>query len=424
MSPTVTTQQPSTRRRLLRGLLVAQLSASVAAIGWVVACAEGEPTEAQEGDAAAKDAGRDAAEAAAVDGGNRPCSSDICPVEVNLDSRAALYAIWGSAANDVWAAGARGTVAHFDGTAWKASSLGIPNAIFTIWGSSSTDVYLASTSRRLFHTSGWADGGASYMPAGWTSEEENKGGIYEGRVWSIWGEGRGKVVAVGEALRGFRYTNPQQTEFYEYTISLRSLEPAPDAGRADAGKADGGAAGSLWRPLECRDDTSSGGRKADCYDMNVRGVWGSSVSDLVVVGEGGALRRVGGMTPGGDGSEVYWSNIPTGTKANLTAIWGTSTSSFLVVGDRGTLLRSDGYTSTAVELGTKENLQAIWGSGPSDIWVVGSGSTVFHYDGLTWVRQPVDDRRGDIDLFGVWGTAGGDVWIVGDGALLRRPRKG
>ena len=402
-------------RRWTRVALV-QASLGALAFGWTSACADGDPPAASTPPAV------DAAVIpplveASMDAAPPGCTAHLCAVPVPSDGRTGLYAIWGSGPSDVWAGGSRGTVLHYDGAAWKQVPVATLNTIYSIWGSSASEVWFGSSNRALFRSKGWSDAGAEagavLTSAGWPSGPETTAGSGsdEGRVWSLWGQGPGKVVAAGEGMKGFQYLDDAGITYFEYSIDLRVIEGKTDAGAP------------VWRPLVCRDDTSTGGTKADCYLLDINAVWGSSAADLVVVASAGRLRRVGGLTPGGDGSEVHWSTIETDTKANLTGVWGTATDNFLVVGERGTLLRSDGYSVTAIDLATKQDLHAIWGSGPSDIWVVGEASSVFHYDGVAWRQETVDDRTGTHDLYGVWGTAGGDVWVAGDDVLLKLSRK-
>jgi hypothetical protein len=66
----------------------------------------------------------------------------------------ALRGLWGSAANDVWAAGEFGHIIHWDGTAWS-DSIDLGNgSIYGISGTSATDVWAAGT--KLLHWDGSA----------------------------------------------------------------------------------------------------------------------------------------------------------------------------------------------------------------------------------------------------------------------------
>jgi hypothetical protein len=73
--------------------------------------------------------------------------------DVQAPSPFALFAVWGSAANDVWAGGGdsvvsggvvshSGVVLHYDGMAWSQVSQ-LKDYVSAIWGSSSSDVWFA-----------------------------------------------------------------------------------------------------------------------------------------------------------------------------------------------------------------------------------------------------------------------------------------
>ncbi len=65
-----------------------------------------------------------------------------------------LYAVWGAAANDVWAAGLSGTVVHWDGTAWKKiGDVGV-NTLYSAWGSGKDDVYFVGDFGLVAHWNG------------------------------------------------------------------------------------------------------------------------------------------------------------------------------------------------------------------------------------------------------------------------------
>src|SRR5262249_40747978 len=73
----------------------------------------------------------------------------------------AIYSLWGSGANDVWAA-TSDTVLHFDGSAWsvqKTGLIGLGNEIGQLWGTGPSDVWaqlipFKLSDRRLAHGDG------------------------------------------------------------------------------------------------------------------------------------------------------------------------------------------------------------------------------------------------------------------------------
>jgi hypothetical protein len=67
-------------------------------------------------------------------------------VELDRDFVGDLGAVWGPAADDLWAVGSAGAIAHFDGDAWHQVAhqrIGAPylRQFVAVHGSSSTDVW-------------------------------------------------------------------------------------------------------------------------------------------------------------------------------------------------------------------------------------------------------------------------------------------
>lgn len=95
---------------------------------------------------------------------------------------AGFVALWGSSADDVYAVGR--LVAHFDGHRW--SELGMPGSGVTytsVWGSSASDVYAVGTAGTIVHGTG---GVWSLVDVG---TREN--------LFSVWGSGSSSVFVVG-----------------------------------------------------------------------------------------------------------------------------------------------------------------------------------------------------------------------------------
>jgi hypothetical protein len=113
-----------------------------------------------------------------------------------------LGAIWGSAADDVWAVGLR-TIVHFDGTAWTPSAFptGIPPSewLGAVWGTGPNDVWAGagplSDDPILLHWDGssWSDSGmsqgASFWGAAggplWATDDAGAVWLWDGQAWSL-----------------------------------------------------------------------------------------------------------------------------------------------------------------------------------------------------------------------------------------------
>ena len=108
---------------------------------------------------------------------------------------------------------------------------------------------------------------------------------------------------------------------------------------------------------------------------NLRGVWGSSGTDVFAVGESGTILRYDGAN---------WSGMSSGTSEHLTGIWGSSETDVFAIGGNGLILHYDGVSWSEMWSPTTSSLYDIWGNSGSNIFAVGYGGTCIHYDGNSW----------------------------------------
>ncbi len=136
---------------------------------------------------------------------------------------------------------------------------------------------------------------------------------------------------------------------------------------------------------------------------NIFGVWGSSRSDVWMVGDASPFQHW-------DGSRL--SHDPNSTSPYLYGVWGSGPSDIWAGG--GALWHYDGSSwSCPAPCAGEPTTNGIWGSRSDDIWAVGSESTaatILHYDGKSWSPQTVSNAPG---LNAVFGLAQDDVWAVG-----------
>lgn len=142
---------------------------------------------------------------------------------------------------------------------------------------------------------------------------------------------------------------------------------------------------------------------------NLRGIWGSSATDIYAVGDHGTIlhSRDRGRT---------WSAEHSGTDANLRAVWGSGADDVYVVGYDATILHSTdaGKTWTAQNSPGRSNLNAVWGSGKRDVYVLDAAGDVLHSTdaGHKWATRR-SASYGKQQLHGIWGSAENDVYVVG-----------
>jgi hypothetical protein len=138
----------------------------------------------------------------------------------------------------------------------------------------------------------------------------------------------------------------------------------------------------------------------------LKGVWGSSGSDVFAVGNSGTILHYNGSA---------WSSMASGTTTNLYGVWGSSGSDVFAVGYSGTILHYNGSAWSSMASGTTTNLYGVWGSSGSDVFAVGNSGTILHYNGSAWSSMT---SGATTNLNGVWGSSGSDVFAVGDGGTI------
>lgn len=171
----------------------------------------------------------------------------------------------------------------------------------------------------------------------------------------------------------------------------------------------------------------------------LKGVWGSSSSDVFAVGAGGAIVHYGGDC---------WTPMRSGITEDLEAVWGSSATDVFAAGWGASeeelnvrvsgaassgdvfterwgaeILHYDGESWRLMTEVCARWLYGIWGTSSTDVFAVGSDGTILHYDGTSWTSM----NSGTVnDLEAVWGSSSSDVFAVGDrGTILHwGPRAG
>ena len=147
-------------------------------------------------------------------------------------------------------------------------------------------------------------------------------------------------------------------------------------------------------------------------------IWGSSPTDLYVVGDGRLVHYDG----------TTWADIPTGLSTGfnvdrLQSIWGVADThhgkqrsvDVWMAGYHGRIMHYDGRSvTTDVEIPT-ETFSAIHGTGPRNIFAVGSHGLIWHFDGSRWSSM---NSGTTASLLGVFAIDARDVYAAGEGGVL------
>jgi len=139
---------------------------------------------------------------------------------------------------------------------------------------------------------------------------------------------------------------------------------------------------------------------------HLRGVWGTSASDVFAVGANGTILHY-------DGND--WSSMASGTTNNLNGVWGSSANYVFAVGANGTILHYNGTAWTSMTSGTTSNLNGVWGRPGYGVFTVGDNqNTILRYIGSIWASTTLPGYCSSEELFGVWGGTADDVFAVGN----------
>lgn len=287
-----------------------------------------------------------------------------------------LYAIDGTAPDDVWAVGVDGLVLRFDGTEWTRQGDGITAHLEGVWGSGPRDVWVVGD-RATLHFDGNA----------WSAE-----GPSEHHLHAIGGVA-GVLFAVGDGGAVWRRENGAwRAEHRDADYELDGVFGSDQAHAFVVGK-------TVW--LEHED-----GEWREHRDRPpASGVWGASSDDVWVAGSAGLHHW--------DGSR--WTPVESTADQTMFAVWGAGREDVWAVGAQGRLLHYDGRAWSEQGAPTAQNLLAVWGSGADDVWAVGQHGTILHYDGSAWRWR---DSGTDHLLHAVWGSSASDVWVIGHGGVI------
>lgn len=97
-----------------------------------------------------------------------------------------LYGLWGTNATDVWAVGQVGTILHWDGTAWSLADAGVLEDLYAVSGSNARDVVAVGGSETAVV--------ARFDGTQWVSEQRRLP-----RLTGVWTDRDGYSTIVGEA---------------------------------------------------------------------------------------------------------------------------------------------------------------------------------------------------------------------------------
>mgnify|MGYP001089631933 FL=1 len=343
-------------------------------------------------DDAAEDAGADA-DASVL------CSPDgLCHLPVPVSD--SLRAVWGDGAGTVWVVSDKGDVLRWDGTAFIVHA-NVPSPLSTIWGSGPTDIWIGGESG-IFHGQGATPASVtftaiSYVP---TVPVRSIHGFGPNDVWFVGGvsgwEGEAGLVLryrgpTGDPTNDFQH-DPMESEGDAFTtvwgsrpddmwLAATGIAATPQGARVYHGRGDGNG-GTSFERVEVHTGFGS---------MSLLEVVGAiHVPETFIAGNNwwnqGNVWSGAIHPPDGDAGAVVWGGEEFGS--SVRGIYGTSKSDIWLVGDRGRIRHFDGTKwspsrVTVDKFPFVKNLNAIWGApNKKEFWIVGDGTVLRKTSGV------------------------------------------
>ncbi|HEX7701240.1 MAG TPA: hypothetical protein VF403_10970, partial [Kofleriaceae bacterium] len=263
-------------------------------------------------------------------------------------------AMWVASTGQIFLGGVGGRLAQYNGTSWTETMVGGATAnYFAMWGTSATDVYAAgnlAANSTILHYNGTAWTPVTTLPN-------------VGQLNAIWGVGS-EVFATGTGI----------VHATDGTTFAAATTPA----------------------------------------ITGRGVWGSSVTDVFVVGDMGTIVHWDG---------TQWIKMRVSFSSKLHAVAGSGPAEVFAVGDDGAIERytGAGWADDLTVSGASQ-LHGLWVAAPDELYTVGdtNSSAIFHYHAGSWATPEVSAPPIPSTLLGVWGRTSTDVFAVGQIAAAHR----
>jgi hypothetical protein len=331
-----------------------------------------------------------------------------------------LYA----AGSEVWAVGSGGS-AHYDGSTWTVFP--DPSAALTaVHGSDATNVWAVGISSSGTLTLDIQVNVALRWDPGnkqWISGAQLASTLF----FSVWTSGPNDVWALGEPFDIGTDGVPWHWDGTSWTVvgTQAGIFTLFDHGPQSLNATFGIDANNVWAvgtSGQVLQNTGSGWHQVGPQEFTARwnGIWGSSASDIWIVGDGARVRHW-------DGTALQTILTPSSIAGeNLLAVYGFAVSGLpssdvYAVGDAGSIIHYNGTAWSEPANPTDCRLNAIWGSGPTDIWAVGACSEIAHFTGGAWSIDPFSGP----ELFAIApGSDGIPVAVGAGGAIYRRNTDG
>jgi photosystem II stability/assembly factor-like uncharacterized protein len=301
------------------------------------------------------------------------CTVSPSPVASQVDGSA----MYGFAANDIWAVSDGGLILHYDGTSWTTQNVGTFD-LNAIWGGAPNDIWITGDGGTLLH----------YDGTSWTKVPTNT----QLSLGWVWGSSTDDVWIVGDQGTVMHYSGPDSGTGW-VPVDVPVPTQFTDGGVGPVGDGDS--------------------------PIDLGAVWTDAPNDVWIVGDAGVILHFDGMS-----WTVTPSNIP--TYKGVNGIWGSGPHDVWATADctatgltcmGSTLLHWDGTSWSLIPNfpGTYD-LGYVWGLAANDVWITSDYGGLYHYDGTSWTPSPTPTKIASWNA--LWGADPQHVWVIGDLGLI------
>jgi len=262
-----------------------------------------------------------------------------------------IKGIWGSSSADLFA-GAGPYIVHWDGGQWTVmTNLGSGDGTRAVWGSSADNVFAAGQQSRIYRY----DGGD------WTLSFDGGGG------WdftALWGRSAGEVYAFGGIYpaRVFRYDGVS----WQAITTPTNLPLSAATGPGTTGVLAAGQNGQIlkydaggWEPVN------------RFTSHEYQGVWGSSADDVYVVGSDWLSKILEDRYANLHFDGTSWTAFTLPDNTASTAVWGSSAADVFIGSENGKIHHFNGAAWSFQTRLSYQEISSIWGNGAGDVFAAG-----------------------------------------------------